>query len=175
MTAHAEEPLEAGAVDQRALECRGDVLVYTTATLAEPVEVTGPVNVMLCAESSAVDTDFTARLVDVAPDGTAFLVTEGILRTRYRHGLEQTELLAPGVAEQLEITLYPTSIVFAAGHRIRLDISSSNFPRFSRNLNTGEDVGTGTRMMVARQSVLHDQANPSQLVLPVVDSVVRFG
>ncbi|HAA60820.1 MAG TPA: hypothetical protein DCE39_07810 [Planctomycetaceae bacterium] len=174
MTAHAEEPLEAGAVDQRLLEKRDDVLVYTTPVLAEPVEVTGPVSVVLYAESNARDTDFTARLVDVAPDGTAFLVTEGILRARYRNGLKQTELLAPGVAEQMEIVLYPTSIVFAAGHRIRLDISSSNFPRFSRNLNTGEDVGTGTRMLVAANSVLHSQATPSQLVLPVVDSTLRF-
>ena len=174
MTAHAEEPLEAGAVDQRLLEKRDDVLVYTTPVLAEPVEVTGPVSVVLYAESNARDTDFTARLVDVAPDGTAFLVTEGILRARYRNGLKQTELLAPGVAEQMEIVLYPTSIVFAAGHRIRLDISSSNFPRFSRNLNTGEDVGTGTRMLVAANSVLHSQVAPSQLVLPVVDSTLRF-
>ena len=174
MTAHAEEPLEAGAVDQRLLEKREDVLVYTTPTLAEPVEVTGPVSVVLYAESNARDTDFTARLVDVAPDGTAFLVTEGILRARYRNGLDQTELLAPGVVERMQIELYPTSMVFAAGHRVRLDISSSNFPRFSRNLNTGEDVGTGTRMLVAANTVLHNQATPSQLVLPVVDSTLRF-
>ena len=174
MTAHAEEPLEAGAVDQRLLEKRDDVLVYTTPVLAEPVEVTGPVSVVLYAESNARDTDFTARLVDVAPDGTAFLVTEGILRARYRNGLDQTELLAPGVVERMQIELYPTSMVFAAGHRVRLDISSSNFPRFSRNLNTGEDVGTGTRMLVAANSVLHSQVAPSQLVLPVVDSTLRF-
>ena len=131
-------------------------------------------SVVLYAESNARDTDFTARLVDVAPDGTAFLVTEGILRARYRNGLDQTELLAPGVVERMQIELYPTSMVFAAGHRVRLDISSSNFPRFSRNLNTGEDVGTGTRMLVAANTVLHNQATPSQLVLPVVDSTLRF-
>ena len=174
MTATAEEPLEAGAVDQRLLEARGDVLVYTSAELAEPLEVTGPVSVELFAESSCVDTDFTARLVDVALDGTAYLVTEGILRARYRRGLEQTELLARGVAEQMTISLYPTSIVFAAGHRIRLDISSSNFPRFSRNLNTGEDIGTGTRMQVASQAVLHSEASPSRVILPVVDSTLQF-
>jgi len=129
---------------------------------------------VLFAESTAVDTDFTARLVDVHPDGTACLVTEGILRARYRHGLEQTELLASGVPEKFEITLGPTSIVFASGHRIRLDVSSSNFPRFSRNLNTGEDVGTGTRMQVAHQAVLHSESSPSRLLLPLIDSVVRF-
>ena len=101
-------------------------------------------------------------------------MTEGILRARYRHGLEQTELLASGVPEKFEITLGPTSIVFASGHRIRLDVSSSNFPRFSRNLNTGEDVGTGTRMQVAHQAVLHSESSPSRLLLPLIDSVVRF-
>jgi len=169
MTQYAEDPMRAGAVDQRRIEHRGDVLVYSTRPLDDDLEVTGPVELVLYAESTALDTDFTVRLVDVEPDGQALFVTEGILRARYRHGLDRTELLAPGVVEELRIALYPTSIVFRRGHRIRVDISSSNFPRFSRNLNTGEDVGTGTRMQVATQTVLHTQHYPSHIVLPVVE------
>ena len=104
----------------------------------------------------------------VTSDTLLTLVTEGILRARYRRGLEQTELLAPGVAEQMTITLYPTSIVFAASHRIRLDISSSNFPRFDRNLNTGHQPGIDADMQVAGQTVYHDSLRPSHITLPVI-------
>ena len=168
MSRHAEEPLMPGPVDQRPIERRDDVLVYTSSPLEEDLEVTGPIEAVIYAESSARDTDFTARLSDVDPTGVAYFVSEGILRARYRHGPDRTELLSPGVVEELRIEMCPTSIVFCRGHRIRLDISSSNFPRFSRNLNRGEDVATGTKMQVAHQVVLHSSQYPSHVLLPVI-------
>jgi len=171
MTAHAENPLEVGPVDQRPIECRKDVLVYTSAPLETDLTVIGPVEMKLYAESSARDTDFTARLTDVDQQGRSLVITEGIIRGRYRKSLTATELLEPNVADEFLITLFPVSHAFLAGHRLRLDISSSNFPRFSRNLNTGEDVATGTRMQTARQTVLHNSEYPSHIVLPIVESV----
>ena len=167
-TEAGDNPIVAGPVDQRVIERRDDVLVYTSDALEESLEVTGPLEVVLYASSSAPDTDFTARLVDVYPNGQAIVMAEGILRARFRNGYESEELLEPGRVEQYRIQLYPTSNVFLKGHRIRVDISSSNFPRFSRNLNTGEDVGTGTRMQVAHQTVLHTGEHPSHIILPVI-------
>lgn len=169
MSQHAEDPLLAGPVDQRPLEARADVLVYTSAVLAQDLTLIGPLRMVLYAASTALDTDFTARLCDVYPDGRSLVLSEGILRARYRQGLEATELLEPNEPDEFAIELCPVCHVFRAKHRLRLDISSSNFPRFSRNLNTGEDVATGTRMLVAQQTVLHSGAYPSRLVLPVVD------
>ena len=163
-----EEPIIAGPMDQRVIERRDDVLVYTSDELSEDLEVTGPLEVVLYAASSARDTDFTARLVDVYPEGHSPVMAEGIIRARYRKGFTQAELLEPGKVEEYRIQLYPTSNVFKAGHRMRVDISSSNFPRFSRNLNTGEDVATGTRMEVAHQTVLHTSQYPSHIVLPII-------
>jgi putative CocE/NonD family hydrolase len=168
MSAHAETPIIHGPVDQRPVERRDDVLVYTSPPLEDDLEVTGPIELVLYAASSAFDTDFTAKLVDVHPDGRAMCITEGIIRARYRHSDRHPSLLEPGAIEAYRVTLYPTSNVFLRGHRIRLDISSSNFPRFSRNLNTGEDVASGTRMEVAHQTVLHDSQHPSQLILPII-------
>ena len=167
-TEGGDNPIVAGPVDQRVLERRDDVLVYTTGVLERDVEVTGPLEVVLYAASSALDTDFTARLVDVYPSSRALVLAEGIIRARYRNGFEKTELLKPGEVNRYSIQLYPTSNVFLKGHRIRVDISSSNFPRFSRNLNTGEDVATGTRMQLAHQTVLHSSAYPSHIVLPII-------
>ena len=167
-TEAGDNPIVAGPVDQRVIERRDDVLVYTSDALEESLEVTGPLEVVLYASSSAPDTDFTVRLVDVYPNGQAIVMAEGILRARFRNGYESEELLEPGRVEQYRIQLYPTSNVFLKGHRIRVDISSSNFPRFSRNLNTGEDVGTGTRMQVAHQTVLHTGEHPSHIILPVI-------
>ena len=169
MSQHAEDPLLAGPVDQRPLEARADVLVYTSAVLAQDLTLIGPLRMVLYAASTALDTDFTARLCDVYPDGRSLVLSEGILRARYRQGLEATELLEPNEPDEFAIELCPVCHVFRAKHRLRLDISSSNFPRFSRNLNTGEDVATGTRMLVAQQTVLHSGAYPSRVVLPVVD------
>ena len=137
ITTHAQTPMRGGPVEQAPLERRPDVLVYTSRELERDLEVTGPVEVVLYAESSARDTDFVARVTDVDPAGGSFVLTEGILRARYRGGLERTELLEPNEATGFRIRLYPMSHVFRAGHRIRLQVTSSCFPRFSRNLNTG--------------------------------------
>lgn len=160
--------LAPGPRDQRKLEERTDVLVYSTSSLARDLEVTGPIRLDFFASSSAVDTDFTAKLVDVAPDGTAINLTEGILRAKYRDSQANTSPLIPGKVYRLTIDLWATSNVFRAGHRIRLQISSSNFPRFDRNLNTGESAASSSEWATATNIILHDAAHPSALVLPVV-------
>ena len=166
----ADEPVVSGPLDQRPIERREDVLVYTSAPLERDLEVTGPIEVILYAASSARDTDFAIKLVDVFPDDYAQNLADGILRARYRHGYDRTQLLEPGEVAELRIKLAAISNLFKAGHRIRLDVTSSNFPRFSRNLNTGGDVATDTRMQVAHQTVLHSGRYPSRVVLPVIPS-----
>jgi len=159
--------LAAGQFDHSAKEERQDVLVYSTPPLERDVEVTGPVTVTLWAASSAVDTDFTAMLLDVGPCGCARNLTDGIVRARYRKSLEKAELLAPGAVEKYEIDLVATSNVFRKSHSIRVEISSSNFPRFDRNLNTGKGFGdAGVR--VATNTVFHDEAHPSHITLDIV-------
>lgn len=158
-----------GAYDQRPVEAREDVLVYSTEELSEPVNVTGPVKVVLHASSSALDTDWTAKLVDVHPCGYARSLTDGILRARYRNSMSDGELIEPGEIIEYEIDLWATSSVFQPGHRIRVEISSSNFPRFDRNPNTGELPGRSTDVASALQTVHHSSAYPSRIVLPVVD------
>jgi len=162
------EHLAPGAFDQRPVEARSDVLVYSTPAFKEDLEVTGPVNVELYASSSAVDTDFTAKLVDVWPNGFAQNLTEGILRARYRSSPSSVECMNPGEIYKLSLDLWATSNVFLKGHKLRLEISSSNFPRFDRNLNTGEDAGHATRWVKATNTVVHDREHPSAIVLPVV-------
>jgi putative CocE/NonD family hydrolase len=159
-----------GPMDQRSVEKRKDVLVFTTDPLAEAVEVTGPVTLTLYAATSAKDTDWTAKLVDVAPDGHARNVQEGILRARYREtrGRQPGTLLEPGKVYEYTIDLWSASNAFLPGHRIRLEVSSSNFPHFDRNLNTGEDPASGSRIETATQTVHHSAQYPSHLVLPVV-------
>jgi uncharacterized protein len=154
--------------DRRAVERRRDVLVYTTPPLTSPIEVTGPVELRLWAASSASDTDFTATLVDVLPDGTARMLTDGILRARYRRGKTTPVLLTPDRPEELTIDVGATSNLFGVGHRIRLEISSSNFPRFDRNPNTGEVFGESAELRPADQTVFHDRDHSSRLVLPIV-------
>ena len=161
--------LPAGPRDQRAVEARDDVLVYSTPLLEHDVEVTGQVTLNFWVKSSAVDTDFTAKLVDVWPNGFAQNLTEGIVRARYRDSQEKPELLNPGEPYRLSIDLWSTSNVFKKGHKIRLEISSSNFPRFDRNLNTGESGQFGTRTAKATNTVLHEAEHKSVLVLPVVE------
>ena len=168
MMKFAAEPVYPGPLDQRTIERRDDVLVYTTPELDADLEVTGPLEVTLYAASSASDTDFTAKLVDVYRDGRAIHIAEGILRARYRKSFERTEMLQPGEVDEFRISLAPTSNVFLKGHRLRLEISSSNFPRFDRNLNTGEDMATGTTWQIAHQTVLHNARYPSHIVLPVI-------
>jgi hypothetical protein len=170
MTQGAETPVLPGPRDQRALERRDDVLCYTSDPLERDLEVVGPVETVLYAASSARDTDFVVRLCDVYPDGRSIFITEGIIRARYRRSVEgeSVELLEPNEVAEYRIRCYPTANLFRRGHRLRLDVTSSSFPRFSRNLNTGEDVGTGTRMEIARQTVLHTDRYPSHVLLPVI-------
>ena len=160
--------LPAGPLDQKDVESRPDVLVYSTPPLDEDLEVTGPVTLDLYAKSSAVDTDFTGKLVDVWPSGYAQNLTEGILRARYRESTETAKPLVSGAVVHLKVDLWSTSNVFLKGHRIRLEVSSSNFPRFDRNLNTGKDAASDSVFVKATNSVLHDAAHPSALMLPVV-------
>jgi putative CocE/NonD family hydrolase len=157
-----------GPVDQRPVEKRRDVLVYTTAPLQHELEVTGPVKVILYASTSALDTDFTAKLVDVFPDGEARNLCDGILRMRYRNGLDQVARSSPGETYALTIPAGVTSNVFLAGHRIRVEISSSNFPRFDRNPNTGQPIADETAMKIAHQTIRHGHEYPSRIVLPVI-------
>jgi uncharacterized protein len=160
--------LAMGVQDQRPVQARADVLVYTSDVVTDSLEVTGPVAVMLYAATSAPDTDFTAKLVDVRPDGYAQNIADGIVRARYRESRVSPTLLAPGEVSPFTIDLWATSHVFRPGHRMRVEISSSNFPRFDRNLNTGEDQATGTRWQEAEQTIFHDQRYPSHILLPLI-------
>jgi putative CocE/NonD family hydrolase len=178
--------LEAGGFDQRCrsgtlfardqlpLSERRDVLVFQTEPLAEDVEVTGPVTVTLFVSSSAVDTDFTAKLLDVYPPnadyplGVDLNIGDSITRMRYRDSLEKAELMKPGEIYRVQIHLYPTANVFAKGHRIRLDVSSSNFPRFDINPNTGEPLQQHRRLVAADNSVHHNATQASFVDLPVI-------
>ena len=157
-----------GAYDQQGLESRSDVLCYTTPPLAGDVEVTGPVTLTLYASTSAADTDFTAKLVDVEPCGAARNLTDGIIRARYRDGTDQSRPVTPGAVHEYSIDLVATSNVFRAGHRIRLEVSSSNFPRFDRNFNTGDDPWAARESVPAVQTIHHNRQHPSRLRLPVI-------
>jgi len=162
---------DVGPLDQRQIETREDVLCYTTLPLEQPVEVTGPIELVLHVSSSARDTDFTGKLVDVHPDGRAEILTDGILRARYRQSLSSSVLMEPGQVYELRIDLEATSNVFLTGHRIRLEVSSSNFPRFDRNSNTGGTIASEQEkdFVQAINRVYHSQVNPSHLVLPVIE------
>jgi putative CocE/NonD family hydrolase len=150
------------------------VLVFQTEPLNGQLEVTGPMTVRLWVSSSAVDTDFTAKLVDVHPanedypEGYDMLLNDSVIRCRYREGFDREVLMEPGVVYPVSITLPPTSNLFDVGHRIRLDISSSNWPRLDVNPNTGEPMGRHTRTVVAEQAVYADAQHPSRVVLPVI-------
>src|SRR5712691_519090 len=158
-----------GAFDQRAPERRDDVLVFTSPELTEPLEVTGPIAMKLFASTTAKDTDWTAKLVDVHPNGFAQNIQDGIIRARYRESVGQAaKPIEAGKVYEYTIDMWSTSNTFLRGHRIRLEISSSNFPRFDRNLNTGDDTGTGMAMVKAAQTIHHSREYPSHIVLPVV-------
>ena len=162
--------LPPGPRDQRRAESRDDVLVYSTPAFTQDTEVTGPVSLELYASSSAADTDFTAKLVDVGPDGFAQNLTEGIVRARYRDSQETPALMNPGEVYKFAIDLWSTSNVFRKGHVLRLEVSSSNFPRFDRNLNTGEDQATAKESLPATNTIYHDAPHPSALLLPIIQS-----
>jgi putative CocE/NonD family hydrolase len=154
--------------DRREVQKRPDVLVYTSAPMAQALEVTGPVRLVLWAASSARDTDFTVALSDVHPDGTSRALTDGIVRARYRASRTTPTLMTPGHPYEFTIEVGATSNVFLPGHRLRVEVSSSNFPRYDRNPNTGGTFAQDATTQVARQTVFHDASRPSRLVLPVV-------
>jgi putative CocE/NonD family hydrolase len=157
-----------GPYDQRDVEMRPDVLCFTSEPLAGDLEVTGPIRVVLWAATDGPDTDWTGKLVDVWPSGRAINLSDGIARARARNGDGPAVLLEPGRMERYEIDLMVTGNVFRTGHRIRLEVSSSNFPRFDRNPNTGAEIGTSAALRVARQTVAHSAAQPSHVILPVI-------
>lgn len=157
-----------GPFDQRPVEGRRDVLVYSTAALKQEMEIAGPVRVVLHVASSAPDTDFTAKLVDVDASGVARILCDGMVRMRYRHGVERAVGYQAGQTERVEIELGSIAAAFGVGHRVRLEVSSSSFPKWDRNLNTGRAQAGEKEMRTARQVVRHGPGFPSQLVLPVV-------
>jgi putative CocE/NonD family hydrolase len=157
-----------GAFDQRAIEARADVLVYTSEPLDEPIEISGFVDVVLSVSSDARDTDFTVKLVDVLPDGTAYIVDDTILRARYRDGYDKEVFMQRDEVYELDFTPMTTSIEFQEGHRIRVEVSSSSFPKYVRNLNTGGNVVDESEGVAATNTVHHAPDRLSYLVLPIV-------
>lgn len=159
----------AGAQDQRSIEARHDVLVYTSAPVERPLALAGPVTATLYVTTDGPDTDFVVRLVDVYPDGRAMTLTDGVTRLRYRDGIEMPSgLVEAGRVYEISVDLWATAATFLPGHRVRVDVTSSSFPRWERNPNTGEDPAQATSWRTARQTVLHDAEYPSGLVLPVL-------
>ncbi len=156
-----------GAKRQKKVESRRDVLVFTSSVLDEPLEVTGPIKAYIFAASSAVDTDFTVKLCDVYPSGKSLNIADGIIRARYRESLTDPTLIEPGKVYKYEVDLWATSMLFRKGHRIRVQVSSSNFPRFDRNSNAGGKGGP-ENYAVAEQTVYHDSEHPSHILLPVI-------
>jgi putative CocE/NonD family hydrolase len=158
-----------GPWDQRTVELRPDVLVYTTPVMQAPMEITGPIRMMLYAATSAEDTDWTAKLVDVYPNGYAQNIQSGIVRARYRNGMDKpADFIKPGQVYEYTIDMWATSHVVLPGHRLRLEVSSSDFPRFDRNLNTRESPEMGTQMQIALQTVHHSARYPSHVLLPLI-------
>jgi hypothetical protein len=157
-----------GPHDQRAAEMRSDVLCYTSELLEADLEVTGPIEVVLYAATDGTDTDWTAKLVDVSPTGYARNLCDGILRARFRESLSEPTLVDPGKVYEYRIDVGVTGNVFLKGHRIRVEISSSNFPRFDRNPNTGHEFGVDAEMRQARQTIYHSKEYPSHILLPVI-------
>lgn len=162
------ENISPGPADQRDVEIRKDVLVYTTPLLEKDTEITGPAKLILYASSSARDTDFTAKLIDVYPDGKSINIKSGIIRARFRNSLQSPSFLEKGTVYRFEIVLGATSNLFKKGHRIRLFVSSSDFPLYDRNLNTGETIGKGIKMVKAIQKVYHEEDYQSRLILPII-------
>jgi putative CocE/NonD family hydrolase len=166
-------PTPAGPRDQRPIERRQDVLIYTSEPVPQEIEVTGPVKVVLHASSDAPDTDFVAKLVDVHPDGTSYNMAEGIVRARYRESVAAPTPLTPGKVYRFEIDMVGTSVAFLRGHRIRVHVTSSHFPQFDRNPNTGARFGATREVRVAEQTIVHDADHPSHILLPVIPGRTR--
>lgn len=161
-------PFPTGPRDQRTVESRGDVLVYTTEILSKSVAIAGPVKMKLFAATDGRDTDFMIKLIDVYPNGAAYNVAEGILRARFRQGLDKMVLLEPNRKYEYEIDMRGTANVFEPGHRIRVDVTSSNFPQYDRNPNTGDDLGVSDKVRVAKQTIFHSPDSKSHILLPIV-------
>ncbi|MGH9837007.1 MAG: CocE/NonD family hydrolase [Blastocatellia bacterium] len=161
-------PTLAGPKDQRVVESRRDVLVYTSQALDQPLAIAGPVKMKLFASTDGADTDWVVKLIDVHPNGFSMNIAEGILRARYRQGTDKMELLKPGEVYEFEVDLVGTANVFLPGHRIRVDVTSSHFPQFDRNPNTGDAFGSSSKVRVAKQMIFHTAQRPSHIVLPVV-------
>ena len=157
-----------GPDDYREVEQRSDVLVYTSDALTEDMEVCGPLRVHLSAASSARDTDFMAKVIDVWPNGFAQRLNDGMVRARFREGMDKPSLIEPGRVYSYDLDLWNTCQLYQKGHRIRVEVSSSAFPKYDRNLNTGEALGQTTQMAVAQQKIYHDREHPSYVVLPIV-------
>ena len=157
-----------GPYDQTPAEQRSDVLVYTSSPLEHDTEMTGPVTVHLWAESTSPDTDFTAKLTAVQPDGRVINLNDGILRTPFRDSLSDPTPTTPGRPYEYQIHIWPTSYEFRAGELIRLEISSSDYPQFAPNPNTGAPFGTDTNINTATQTILHDGQHPSSVTLPLI-------
>jgi uncharacterized protein len=157
-----------GPDDYSAIQRRGDILVYSTASLAADTEVTGPIHLTLFAASSAPDTDFTAMVLDVHPNGFAQRLTDGMVRARFREGRKRAPALEPDTVYAFEIDLWTTSHVFFAGHRIRLQVASSAFPKYDRNLNTGLSLVDSAETCIAEQTVHHGGQWTSRLELPII-------
>jgi putative CocE/NonD family hydrolase len=154
-------------MDQRRLESRPDVLVFTTDVLTRPVEVTGRIRAKLYVSSDCPDTDFTAKLTDVYPDGRSMLVTDGIRRARFRRSFEREDFLEPGKVYELDVDLWSTSLIFNKGHRIRVAVSSSNAPRFEPNPNTGHAFRADKETRIATNTLHLSERYPSQILLPI--------
>ncbi|MFC1535427.1 CocE/NonD family hydrolase, partial [Thermodesulfobacteriota bacterium] len=165
---HAANGFLPGPKDQSYIERRDDILCYTTSILKEDIEVTGPLELHLFASTSVRDTDFTAKLCDVHPDGRSYNVAGGIIRARYRKSYFEPELLTPGEVNEYVINMGNSSQLFRKGHRIRINLTSSNFPEFDRNMNTGNPVGEDARGIPAMQSIYHESKYPSYITLPVI-------
>jgi len=157
-----------GPDDYSAIEQRGDILVYTSDPLSEPLEVTGPVRAIIHAATSARDTDFTVKLLDVYPNGFSQRLCDGAVRGRFRNGIETQELMEPGEIYRLEVDLWYTSHVFQPGHRIRIEVASSAFPKYTRNTNTGNELATDTETVIAENTIYHGAQFDSHVSLPVV-------
>jgi putative CocE/NonD family hydrolase len=169
----AMHPPRVGPYDQTAIEMRSDVLVYTTAPMEQDVEVTGPIALHLFASTDRTDTDFTGKLVDVHPNGYAQILLEGVIRGRHRKSFDTEELLTPHEIYEFYVDLWSTSNVYLKGHRLRIELSSSNFPKYDRNPNTGHKFGEDAELLAAHQKVYHDAAHSSYIALPIIPAGSR--
>jgi hypothetical protein len=166
--------LPSGPYDQRSVENRDDVIIFTSPILKEPLEATGPIKARLYVSSDCIDTDFTVKLTDVYPDGRSMLITDGILRMRNRNGFDHWDFITPGEIYEIEVDLWSTSYIWNKGHRIRVAISSSNYPRFLANPNTADSIYKNTTYNVAHNTLYLDREHPSCIILPVVESKVSI-